>query len=197
MKSEKISKSVIKFSGNTNSYLILNKLSNILIDTCISSELNDFEKEIIKYTKLDSIKTIILTHLHYDHIGGITLFENAGVFTNKIGVESNTDKKLKFDLILKEKEFKEMHLNLKLVYDEKVITDIFEIIETSGHSSANICIYFKEENVLFTGDTYFKEGLYGRTDLPTSNKIKQEESIKLIKKIIKEKNPIIAPGHDY
>ena len=40
-----------------------------------------------------------------------------------------------------------------------------EIIETPGHTPGSICLYWKEEKTLLSGDTLFCMG-YGRTDLP-------------------------------
>jgi len=40
-----------------------------------------------------------------------------------------------------------------------------EIMETPGHTPGSICLYWKEEKTLLSGDTLFCMG-YGRTDLP-------------------------------
>ncbi len=41
----------------------------------------------------------------------------------------------------------------------------YEIIWTPGHTRGGVCYYFKDDGLLFSGDTLFK-GTYGRTDFP-------------------------------
>jgi len=44
----------------------------------------------------------------------------------------------------------------------------FEVIETPGHTPGSICLWWKEDHILLSGDTLFQMG-YGRTDLPGGN----------------------------
>ncbi len=68
----------------------------------------------------------------------------------------------------------------------------FQILKTPGHTPGSCCLYIKEENALFTGDTLFKEGI-GRTDLSYSSKEDLKKSLKKIFKLPKE--TIIYSGH--
>jgi len=43
-----------------------------------------------------------------------------------------------------------------------------ELIETPGHTPGSVCLYWKEDGILLSGDTLFCMG-YGRTDLPGGN----------------------------
>ena len=40
----------------------------------------------------------------------------------------------------------------------------FAVLPTPGHSRGSVCLYLKDEGVLFSGDTLFRAG-YGRLDL--------------------------------
>ena len=107
---------------------------------------------------------VIITHYHFDHIGALNHFDK-----NLILDKSN----------LEEKEYKIDNFN-------------FEIIYTPGHKEDLICIYFKEEKIMFTGDFIFK-GAIGRTDLEGGNPIEMINSLNKIKKY--DKDIIIYPGH--
>lgn len=53
----------------------------------------------------------------------------------------------------------------------------FEIISTPGHSKGSVCLYLREEGVLFSGDTLFMAG-YGRMDLYGGNPMQMRDSLK-------------------
>ena len=68
----------------------------------------------------------------------------------------------------------------------------YEIIETPGHKEDCLSFYFKEEGIIFTGDTLFK-GTVGRTDLLGGC---HETTLKTIEKLKKFPNEtIVYPGH--
>jgi len=113
-----------------------------------------------------NLLAVLITHHHFDHVGALDeLLEYKNV---KI-----------YDYNLEEKEYEINNFN-------------FNIIKTSGHTSDSITFYFKEENIMFTGDFIFK-GTIGRTDLPTGDMKEMENSIDKIKKY--DKNITLYPGH--
>lgn len=68
----------------------------------------------------------------------------------------------------------------------------YEVIATPGHTSDSKTFYFKNENVMFTGDFIFFETI-GRTDLETSNPL---DMIKSLEKISEYPDDIVIyPGH--
>ena len=76
--------------------------------------------------------------------------------------------------------------------DEQRIGDFnFEVMETPGHTAGSVCYRFG--NVVFSGDTLFKESV-GRTDLPTGSMKVLKESLNRIFSQWTE-DFLILPGH--
>ena len=107
---------------------------------------------------------VIVTHYHFDHIGALNHF-------NK-------------NLILDKNNLEEKEYNIENFK--------FEIIYTPGHKEDAITIYFKEKNIMFTGDFIFK-GTIGRMDLEGGSFIDMKQSLNKIKKY--DGNIKVYPGH--
>ena len=74
----------------------------------------------------------------------------------------------------------------------QISTFTFKMIKTYGHTMDSISFYFKEENIMFTGDFLFYNTI-GRYDFPESNIEEMKKSIDKIKKY--SNNITIYPGH--
>ena len=75
----------------------------------------------------------------------------------------------------------------------KIGDNLFKVIYTPGHSNGSICLYDKNTKSMFSGDTIFLYGSFGRYDFPGGN-------LELLKKSI-EKLAImdihnLYPGHE-
>jgi len=68
---------------------------------------------------------------------------------------------------------------------------LLEFFHTPGHTRGSICILDRKTGILFSGDTAFAGGGYGRTDLGGNEK-EMEESLGLISKI---NYKLLCPGH--
>lgn len=127
-----------------------------------------------------TLKYIILTHGHFDHIMGVAkMIKDTGA---KLFLHSGDDLLLKdvnsftFMLGLPSVEVPEVSQYLK---DGDIITlgDNIQIkvIHTPGHTKGGVC--YLVDNMLFSGDTLFKESI-GRTDLEGGSFAELEASIK-------------------
>ena len=113
------------------------------------------------------VKYLILTHGHYDHIGGIKklkeMFPDAKVVIGKNDEPYLYDETTLFDGAPSICEFPGIKADV-LVSDGDVISvgDIsLKVIETPGHTKGGVSYY--TDGLLFSGDTLFK-GTIGRTD---------------------------------
>ena len=67
------------------------------------------------------------------------------------------------------------------------------VFHTPGHSPGSICLYNKDEKTLFSGDTLFANGYFGRTDLRGGNYPLLMHSLERIKKF--PFGTKVLPGH--
>ena len=69
----------------------------------------------------------------------------------------------------------------------------YELLYTPGHTSGAICIYDKENQILYLGDTLLNTN-HGRTDLPSGN---EEQMKKTLLNLSKLNVKILCAGHEY
>jgi len=67
----------------------------------------------------------------------------------------------------------------------------FLVIHTPGHSPGSVCLYWRQQKVLFTGDVVFNQSI-GRTDLPGGSGRQLKESISRLAELDVE---VLCPGH--
>ncbi|MGL4616923.1 MAG: MBL fold metallo-hydrolase [Mycoplasmoidaceae bacterium] len=176
--------------GN-NSYILINKSFCFIVDPSWNS---DKLVNFIKSNKL-ILKGIILTHLHYDHVGDtkkiLQNFEDVKIIVSKLGKEI-IDKTSNM-IFINDKSFK--NNNFIYVEDGESIEDgIINFIHTPGHSQCSMCILFEDK--ILTGDHIFVDEI-GRTDLQYADPKEMLNSIKKFKAYVNEKNiNNVYPGHN-
>lgn len=131
---------------------------------CLVIDPGDEYNKIKKVIGDNDVMGVIITHHHFDHIGALKYFDN--------------------DLLLDRTNLEEKEYDLNGFK--------FEVIYTPGHKEDAITIYFKKENIMFTGDFIFK-GTIGRMDLPGGSYKDMKESLNKISKY--DRNIKIYPGH--
>lgn len=108
---------------------------------------------------------VLLTHGHFDHVGGCGLFSTKGVpiycgEKEKDFIFSKENRSIFGGVYIPDFEI------YKTLNDGEKLTLAgidFTVISTPGHTVGGVC--YKAEGCLFTGDTLFC-GSIGRTDLP-------------------------------
>lgn len=180
---------------DSNIYLLTGS-RNILIDTGTGTNNGLIIKGIKDVLKGKDLDIIILTHFHYDHIGGLR------ELMKEFGSEAMTgagdapyitsgDQKYTlsgiFDGELGEAEVTELM--------ENDVIDIGEhrlrVINTPGHTCGGICLYDEVTHSLFSGDTVFANGV-GRTDFPSGS---SKELLASLRKLTDLDVKMLYPGH--
>lgn len=180
----------------TNCYLIFDRESGegLIIDPGDDA---DYIMRIIADEKIKPLK-ILVTHGHFDHILAVT--------------ELSLNYQIPF-LIHKKDEFLVKNAQRSAEHfltTEKIIppppVDEFlkegqkipfgnyqlEVLETPGHTPGSVCFHLKTDNILFCGDTIFKDGV-GRTDFSYSSPDDLEKSLQKIFSLPSQTT--LYPGH--
>lgn len=186
----KISGKVWKYTGSDKANVyFLDIGKKIIIDTGNRADKQEIEKLLSKVVDFDKVDIVIFTHLHYDHMGNFDLFPNAEFYASE--QEIKEFKKNPSDAVLNDDIIGKFNIELKPLPAK---LEGLEIINTPGHTSGSVCVWYASEKILFTGDTLFSGKATGRTDLPTSAPDKLNSSIL---KLVDYNAKILAPGHDY
>jgi hydroxyacylglutathione hydrolase len=166
----------------------------LIIDTGLDAgELVDF----LQRHNLNPVAAI-LTHGHVDHITGVVelrgRFPQIKIYIHKLDAGMLTGEKdnlsamagISFspgpaDSLLEEGDAIEQ-ANVKL-----------KVLHTPGHTPGSICLYSKDDGIVFVGDTLFADSV-GRTDMPGGNAALLIKSIKQ-KLCTLPDETIVYPGH--
>lgn len=142
-------------------------------------------------SKCVDVEAVLLTHAHFDHIGALDNF-NVPVYIGNGEEEVIKNPSLNLSVMLGDS----LSFDYNFVLKNGDITEVagfsFETISTPGHTPGSVCFYFKNENVLFSGDTLFFMSI-GRTDFPGGNVSQMFTSLK--KLALLDNDTKVFPGH--
>lgn len=150
----------------TNCYIITDETSakGIIVDPGMNPE------PIIGRLEGLQIEAILLTHAHFDHIGGldqVRKITNAPVYIHPLEQDWLTDPKLNGSAAWREiaGEIKTARAEKEVKHGDRLelLGETFEVFHTPGHSPGSVT--FVSGQHCFSGDALFA-GSIGRTDLP-------------------------------
>lgn len=179
----------------TNCYVLSKNQQAVVIDPGGESHIitNFLEKEEL------SLEAILLTHAHFDHIGGVDDLRKShsvDVYMHKLEKDWLENPELNRSLL-----FLGGNEGIKTSAPEHLLSEghnkvgsfEFDIIHTPGHSPGSISFVFKEDNIVISGDVLFHHGI-GRTDLPDGSI--EELAHSIINKLYKLPDDFtVYPGH--
>ena len=132
---------IIKCLNDNYSYLIFEERTNT-VSIIDPAEFMPCDKVIQKYKKLDYI---LNTHHHADHVDGN--IELKKKYNSKImGFQDDKDRIPGIDILLKNNQ------------NKKIGNLDFKTLFIPGHTKGHVAFYFKNEKIVFTGDTLFSLG---------------------------------------
>ncbi len=153
---------ILRLLNNNYCYILINGNNSVAVDPGESEPVLEFLRK--KNLILDSI---MLTHAHKDHCGGVKKLQK--VYPAATLIDNRSD-------------------NISIFNNTLQIN----IINTPGHTADSCCFHLPDIGVLFTGDTLFT-GLCGKILQGTYKEL--FESIKSLREL--PGSTRIFPGHEY
>ncbi len=151
---------------DVNTYIITSDSDNIIIDPGGSVE------EILENIDQSKKTIILLTHSHFDHLGGLnelldTLPAGTEYFAHAECAKRASDPELNLSRMIIGKPYTAVPATKTLSDNEEFTAAGTKIISlhVPGHAPGHLCFYLPEKDLLFSGDTLFNHSI-GRTDLP-------------------------------
>lgn len=173
----------------TNTYLALNGERSFVVDPGADAD------KILAAAEAEGAKIewVLLTHAHFDHIGGVAELQRAGaqvvLHRDDFGIASSFKNLAFYAGVKVEKFVPDVTVSGGETLDVAGVK--VRVIHTPGHTAGGVC--YVADDVIFTGDTLF-ELSYGRTDFPTGS-FKELKNSVLNKLFVLPGDYRLLPGH--
>ena len=166
-------------------------------DDCVVIDPGDEYPKLKRALGDQKVGAILLTHGHFDHImaaGEMARESGAPVYVGAEDAEMLNDiHKCDYTGMLGLERADWPTIDALPFGESLSVCGLdFTILSTPGHSRGSVCLYLKDEDTLFSGDTLFRAG-YGRLDLYGGNMAGMLRSLKALFKLPDEVE--VYPGH--
>ena len=176
-----------------NAFVIRSDKQAILVD----SGTHMAAEQVTKIVSEFAITAILLTHGHLDHAGGVAVARqkiSVPIWTSQYTAERlETADRAHIDPFFGS--------NIPPVEVTRRVRDgetlnlgeiTLNVLETPGHTAGSICLYEPAKKWLFSGDTVFADGSFGRTDLRSGS---SDQLISSLQKLTAIPVDALFPGH--
>jgi hydroxyacylglutathione hydrolase len=181
---------------DSNVYLLEDE-DPIVVDTGSGMFAESALEEISKIVPLKKVERIVLTHSHYDHLGGAAAFQKAT--GGRVYLHEDEAVPLKagdttlsiagmFGATLGELDVDSVKAGETL----RCGSSQLEVVHSPGHSPGSIVLHERQTKSAIVGDTVFCDGGVGRWDLPGGDLNKLRRSIKHLEDLELQN---MYPGH--
>ena len=171
-----------------NSYIVTENGTDAVLIDCGGARPLAFARQ-----KGLNIRSVLLTHGHFDHIAGCAELQAAGAQIGCAAAEKSlltSSANLAAEMGVRIPAF-----SVDFTFQDSDELDLcglkFTVLATPGHTPGGVCFLCGDS--LFTGDTLFCESV-GRTDFPGGSTSQLRESVK--KLLALPGNLTVYPGHD-
>lgn len=202
---------------DSNLYIIGTSGNLMMIDSGNGMSSKQILDLIKKQYGTNEIQAILQTHYHIDHILGLYYFKKKfpaiKVYAHELEakiIETGDNRYINpmqgllagpleslvepiADMFGIKPEPVKVDVKLKDGYIFNWGSLSLKVIHTPGHTPGGICLYDKKKKILFSGDTVFIQGSFGRVDFPGGSAKQLEESLKKLSKL--DDVEILLPGH--
>ncbi len=182
----------------TNCYLLIFSHGVAVIDP------GDCPEKIRKFCGELPITDILLTHGHLDHtaaLGDLSFGGSPRIWMHRDDEIYLNDDSLRAPASIPDPHWRYDYTATDFVSDGDEIllgsgedTVSLQVLHTPGHTPGSVCFYWKDQHILFSGDTLFKD-TYGRTDFPLGDPEKMLESLKRLSHL--PEDTTVYPGHGF
>lgn len=160
----------------SNSYIVTADGENaVVIDPALPTVASELSRRGLK------AKWVLLTHSHFDHIGGVQRLALSGA---QVGCGEKEKAAIgTLDSVGAQYGYPPFSLHVDRFFRGGETVELcgvkFKVMETPGHTCGSVCYLLEDERVIFSGDTLFEQSI-GRTDFPTGDLAQMRESLRTL-----------------
>ena len=176
--------SLILGEGLCSNIYVIGRERAVIVDTGVGNYANPVWPQLEHLgVGPENVAGVVLTHAHHDHaMGAFIILERAEprVYVHRLGTRHIASS---------------LGHNLVTLEDGDTVPNELwplEVLWTPGHTEGSVCLYARERRILFSGDTVFPDGYFGRYDGETGSR---EAIVKSLRRLTELEVDVMLPGH--